>query len=82
MVLIHEYLGLGDSGNRESIKVKKFNLNLILTCNIYMGYSLGQLFYVTISSQPHCGLNTVILDLVMINFLLLITKIKGEHFLL
>ena len=41
-----------------------------------MGYSLGQSFYVTISSRPHCGLNTVILDLVIINFLLLVTKIK------
>lgn len=29
------FLGLGDNGNWESSKVKKFNVNLILTCSIY-----------------------------------------------
>ena len=35
LALIHEQLGLGDNRNRESTQVKKFNLNSILTCNIY-----------------------------------------------
>ena len=35
LALIHELLRLGDKGNRESTKVKRINLNIILTCNKY-----------------------------------------------
>ena len=34
LVLIMYELGLGDKGNREAM-LKNFNLNLILTCNVY-----------------------------------------------
>ena len=34
LALIIQELGLGEKENSESTKVKKFNLNIILTCNI------------------------------------------------
>ena len=38
-LIIHE-LGLGEEESRESnqARLKNFNLNLILTCNIYVGW--------------------------------------------
>ena len=34
LALVHQYLGLGDKGNRNQPRLKDFNLNLVLTHNI------------------------------------------------
>ena len=44
LTLIIQELGLGEKGNENQPRLKNFNLNLVLTCNVYISHNENEFF--------------------------------------